>query len=283
MATNFTDLKNQSAKLDKIKQSMQANQKSYKDARFWEPTIDQTGTGFAVIRFLPETKGDELPYLKFMNHGFKSKINGKWFIENCPSTIGLPCPVCESVSEMFNGLNKNEGSGHIQPYKAKKRFYTNIYVISDPKNPETEGRVFLYKCPLTVFEKIKQKIEPKFEDELSMNPFDFWNGANFKLKIRNKEGFRNYDLSEFEYPAPLFDNDDDIAKVWHSQYNLSEFTKESNFKSYDELVRNYISATRQQRQTFTQDKVTYPQDESNVNEHAVTDDLASYAAFINVA
>lgn len=206
------------------------------DERFWVPEVDKSGNGYAVIRFLdtPAADGDDgLPWVQVWSHGFQGP--GGWYIENSLTTLGQKDPVSEYNTQLWNsGIEANKEIARKQ--KRKLTYYANIYVVSDPKRPENEGKVFLYKFGKKVFEKINAKINPEFEDEKPMNPFDFWKGANFKLKIRNYEGYRNYDKSEFDVQSALLDGDDkQIEKVWKSAHSLKEFVKPGNFKSYDEL------------------------------------------------
>ena len=207
--------------------------KSYVDERLWKPVLDKTGNGYAVIRFLPAVKGEDLPWAKVWNHAFQGPT-GQWYIENSLTTLGNNDPVSELNSAYWNsGVESDKEIARRQ--KRKLQYFSNIYVVSDPKNPENEGKVFLFRFGKKIFDKCMEAMQPAFEDETPVNPFDFWEGANFKLKIRKVDGYWNYDKSEFEAPSPLFDNDDAIEEVWKQQYALNEFTAPSNFKSYDEL------------------------------------------------
>ena len=207
--------------------------KSYVDERLWKPVLDKTGNGYAVIRFLPAVKGEDLPWAKVWNHAFQGPT-GQWYIENSLTTLGNNDPVSEMNSAYWNsGVESDKEIARRQ--KRKLQYFSNIYVVSDPKNPENEGKVFLFRFGKKIFDKCMEAMQPAFEDETPVNPFDFWEGANFKLKIRKVDGYWNYDKSEFEAPTPLFDNDDAIEEVWKQQYALNEFTAPTNFKSYDEL------------------------------------------------
>lgn len=203
------------------------------DERFWNPEIDKAGNGYAVIRFLPAPEGHDLPYVKTYSHGFKE--GQRWFIEECPTTIGQPCPCCDANSELWETGDK-EKQAVVRNRKRQLRYVSNILVITDPKHPENEGKVFLFKFGKKIFEKITQAIEPEFEDEKAVNPFDLWEGANFKLKIRNVENFRNYDKSEFEESSPLLGGDDAaLEALWKSEYNLQQLIAPSVYKDYDAL------------------------------------------------
>ncbi len=228
--------------LDKLKRAVEASSssggsgKSNADDRFWVPEVDASGNGYAVVRFLdtPAVDGEDgLPWIQIWSHGFQGP--GGWYIENSLTTLGKTDPVSEYNTVLWNsGIEANKELARKQ--KRKLSYISNVLVISDPKRPENEGKVFLFKYGKKIFEKIKAQLEPEFQDETPMNPFDFWKGANFKLKIRNYEGYRNYDKSEFEAPAALFNGEDDkIEKVWKSAHSLKDFLKEENFKSYDEL------------------------------------------------
>ena len=235
---NFKDLKKSSNKsienlmseLDK----MNTSSSKYIDERYWSMPIDEkTVNGTALIRFLPVSDGDKLPWVILYSHGFQGP--GGWYIENSLTTLGKTDPVSEYNTVLWNsGIEANKEIARKQ--KRKLTYIANILVISDAKRPQNEGKVFLYKFGKKIFDKIKEKLEPQFEDEKPLNPFDFWKGANFKVKIRNVEGYRNYDKSEFDTPAPLFDGDDaKIEKVWKSEHSLKDFLKPENFKTYDEL------------------------------------------------
>lgn len=207
--------------------------KSYKDERLWKPELDKTGNGYAVIRFLPTVEGENMPWAKLWNHAFQGPT-GQWYIENSLTTLNNTDPVSEMNSAYWNsGVESDKEIARRQ--KRKLQYYSNIYVVSDSRHPEHEGKVFLFRYGKKIFDKLMEAMQPAFEDETPINPFDFWQGANFKLKIRKVDGYWNYDKSEFEAPSALFDNDDAIEEVWNKQYALNEFTAPTNFKSYDEL------------------------------------------------
>ena len=207
--------------------------KSYVDERLWKPQLEKTGNGYAVIRFLPAVDGEDLPWAKLWNHAFQGPT-GQWYIENSLTTLGNNDPVSEKNSAYWNsGVESDKEIARRQ--KRKLQYFSNIYVVSDAKHPEHEGKVFLFRYGKKIFDKIMEAMQPAFDDEVAINPFDFWKGANFKLMIRKVDGYWNYDKSEFEASTPLFDNDDDIEEVWNKQYALNEFTASTNFKSYDEL------------------------------------------------
>ena len=207
--------------------------KSYVDERIWKPVMDKTGNGFAIIRFLPAPKGEELPWVKLWNHAFQGPT-GQWYIENSLTTLGQNDPVSEMNSAYWNsGVESDKEIARRQ--KRKLQYFANIYVVQDPANPQNEGKVMLYRFGKKIFDKCMEAMQPAFQDESPVNPFDFWEGANFKLKLRKVDGYWNYDKSEFEAPSALFDDDDKLEETWKTQYPLSEFTSASNFKSYDEL------------------------------------------------
>ena len=238
--TSLSALKKNSSleKLTRAMESSSAGNGTLKkqDDRFWVPEVDKSGNGYAVIRFLdtPAADGEDgLPWVQVWSHGFQGP--GGWYIENSLTTLGQKDPVSEYNTQLWNsGIEANKEIARKQ--KRKLTYYANVLIVSDPKNPGNEGKVFLYKFGKKVFEKINAKINPEFQDEKPMNPFDFWKGANFKLKIRNYEGYRNYDKSEFDVQSALFDGDDkQIEKIWKAAYSLKDFVKPENFKSYDEL------------------------------------------------
>ena len=206
--------------------------KSYVDERLWKPELDKSGNGYAVIRFLPAVEGEDMPWAKVWNHAFQGPT-GQWYIENSLTTVGQKDPVSEHNTKLWNtGLESDKETARKQ--KRKLQYFSNIYVVSDSKHPENEGKVFLYRYGKKIFDKLMAAMQPEFEDESPINPFDFWEGANFKLKIRKVDGYWNYDKSEFETPSALGD-DSVIESVWKKQYSLKEFTAPTNFKSYEEL------------------------------------------------
>ncbi len=211
--------------------------KSYVDERLWKPELDKSGNGYAVIRFLPAIDGEDLPWAKVWNHAFQGPT-GQWFIENSLTTIGQKDPVSEYNSKLWNsGVESDKEIARKQ--KRKLQYFSNILVVSDSKHPENEGKVFLFRYGKKIFDKLMAAMQPEFEDESPINPFDFWEGANFKLKIRKVDGFWNYDKSEFSAPSPIADDESKIESIWKSQYSLAEKLDASNFKSYDELSTRF--------------------------------------------
>ena len=211
----------------------QTKKTDYKDDRFWRPEIDKTGNGFAIIRFLPEVENEDCPWAKVYSHAFRGP--GGWYIENCLTTLSQKDPVSELNTQLWNsGVESDKNIARDR--KRKLNYTSNIYVVSDPSNPQNEGKVFLYKYGAKIFEKLQEVMKPEFKDEEAINPFDFWKGANFRLKIRKVAGYTNYDKSEFDAPTALCKGDDaQLEKVWKSQYPLKEFTTSSNFKTHEEL------------------------------------------------
>jgi len=206
--------------------------KSYKDDRFWKPELDKSSNGYAVIRFLPGTENDDTPWAKYFSHGFQGP--GGWYIENSLTTLGENDPVSEMNTKLWNsGIESDKDIARSR--RRKTNYVSNIYIVSDTANPENEGKVFLYRYGQKIFNKIKESMHPEFEDEEAINPFDLWEGANFKLKVRKVAGFINYDKSEFASPSAIADSDESIEEIWKKQYAVSEFVDPSNFKSYDEL------------------------------------------------
>ena len=242
MATNFSELKRaRNRDLEKLTaqvtklQEGGSEKKSYEDTRFWKPQVDKAGNGFATIRFLPAAGGEDMPWVQVFSHGFQGPT-GKWYIENSLTTLNKKDPVSEYNSKLWNsGVDADKEIARKQ--KRKLQYISNVYVVKDPANPSNEGKVFLFKFGKKIFDKLNDLMNPEFEDETPVNPFDMWEGANFKLKIRKVEGYPNYDKSEFEKPAALSDDDEELERIWKSQHALSEFISESNFKSYDELKK----------------------------------------------
>lgn len=207
------------------------------DERFWYPDVDKAGNGSAVIRFLPETNPDEsIPFVRVFTHSFKGPT-GKWYIESCPTTLGHKCPVCEANSELWNsGVESNKDI--VRGRKRQVAYISNIYVISDPANPENNGKVKLFKYGKKIYNMINSAMNPEFDDIAPMNPFDLWEGATFRIRIRKVDGYRNYDRSSFDTPAPLFDNDDEMEAVFNQQFVLEELIAPDKFKEYDVLKRH---------------------------------------------
>jgi len=239
MANSFADLKRSgnkdlerlTAEISKLSDKNEGK-KSYEDTRFWKPTVDKVGNGSAVIRFLPSPAGEDMPWVQIFSHSFQGP--GGWYIENSLTTLNKKDPVSEHNTVLWNsGVEANKEIARKQ--KRKLQYIANIYVVKDPGNPDNEGKVFLFKFGKKIFDKINEAMNPDFEDETPVNPFHLWEGANFKLKIRKVEGYTNYDKSEFDSSGPLSKDDDDLEKIWKSEYLLSEFLDAKNFKTYDEL------------------------------------------------
>lgn len=239
--SSFANLKrqSQSGNLDKlsakIKELNSSTESSDRSENFWRPEVDKSGNGMATIRFLPapSVDGDDgLPWVKLFSHGFQGP--GGWLIDNCLTTRGQPCPVCEHNSALWNsGIEANKEI--VRKQKRKLNYITNVYIVSDPKRPENEGTIKLFKFGKKIFDKITEAMNPQFEDEKAINPFDMWTGANFKLKIRKVEGYQNYDKSEFESASVLLDDDAALEKIWKSEHTLAEQVGDKEFKSYEQL------------------------------------------------
>ena len=211
------------------------NEKSSADDRFWKPEVDKAGNGYAIIRFLPAPGEEDVPFVRIWDHGFQGP--GGWYIENSLTTIGQKDPVAELNSALWNVSSDDNSPTRKQARTQKRRLHyiSNIYVVNDPAKPDNNGKVFLYKYGKKIFDKINDLMNPSFQDEKPINPFDLWAGANFKLKIRQVEGYRNYDKSEFDSSAPLHEDDDQLETIWKKEYSLKTFLDQSNFKTYDEL------------------------------------------------
>ena len=204
------------------------------DDRLWKPEVDKAGNGYAVIRFLPAPDGEDLPWAKLYTHAFQG--TGGWFIENSLTTLGQKDPVSEYNSQLWNsGVDSDKEVARKQ--KRKLSYYSNVYVVKDPSNPSNEGKVFLFRYGKKIFDKITAAMQPEFEDETPINPFDFWAGANFKIKIKKVAGYWNYDSSEFAAPEPLFDDDDAMEAVWKQEHSLAEIVAPDQFKSYEDLKK----------------------------------------------
>tara|TARA_A100001035_G_scaffold45330_1_gene32194 strand:- start:491 stop:1435 length:945 start_codon:yes stop_codon:yes gene_type:complete len=233
---SFASLKKKSGSFDKLTQQIEKMSKPQgagPDERLWKPGVDKSGNGYAVIRFLPEPEGEDLPWAQVWSHAFQGP--GGWYIENSLTTLGQKDPVGELNRTLWNsGLDSDKEIARKQ--KRKLSYYSNIYVVKDQLNPQNEGKVFLYKYGKKIHDKIVSSMQPQFEDEEPINPFDLWSGADFRIKIQTIGGYWNYDKSDFAAPSTLGGFDDEkLEALWKSQYSLKEFTDPSAFKSYEKL------------------------------------------------
>lgn len=247
--SNFASLKKSSTDLSRLTKEIEkinAPQGSDReeDNRFWKLSRDKSGNGSAVIRFLPAPAvdgDDSLPWVRYFDHGFKGPT-GKWYIEKSLTTLGQKDPVSEYNSQLWNASNDDSSWQRKQARDQKRRLHyvSNIYVVKDPANPENEGRVFLFVFGKKIFDKITLAMNPEYDGDTPVNPFDLWNGANFKLRTRTVAGYPNYDQSVFEAPKPLSDDDGELEKIWKSEYSLKEFVDPKQYKSYDELKKRLV-------------------------------------------
>ena len=237
---SFANLKRNRASLESLTKAIESTTQtaeagSKDDTRFWTPTVDKSGNGMATIRFLPAPGvdgEDGLPWVRRFDHGFQGP--GGWFIDNCLTTVGEKCPVCEHNSGLWNsGVEANKDI--VRKQKRRLSYLANIYVVSDPAHPENDGTVRLFKFGKKIFDKISEAMNPEFADETPLNPFDLWEGANFKMKIRNVEGYRNYDKSEFAAQGALSDDEAKLETIYNKEHSLKEFVEKKNFKSFDQL------------------------------------------------
>jgi len=235
---SFANLKRNRDQISNLLQAAEAvggstEKKSYTDERMWKPTVDKAGNGYAVIRFLPAGEGQDVPWARYWDHGFKGP-QGQWYIEKSLTSIGLNDPVGEMNSLLWNsGIEADKDKARTQ--KRRLHYVSNILVVSDPGNPANEGKIFMYQYGKKIFDKIMDMMQPQFQDEEPVNPFDMWEGANFKLKIRQVEGYRNYDKSEFASLSALADNDEKLESLYNQMHDLSEWIDPKNYKTYDEL------------------------------------------------
>ena len=238
---SFENLKStRGSSIDKLVKAAEAvstpktESSSYEDDRFWKPTRDKAGNGFAVVRFLPATEGEDLPWVRYWDHGFKGPT-GLWYIENSLTSIGEQDPVSEMNTVLWNS-GRDEDKATARDRKRRLHYVSNVLIVSDPANPENEGKVKLYKFGKKIFDKIMDVMQPQFADEEPVNPYDFWEGADFKIKIRKVEGWVNYDKSEFAAPKALYEGEEERLEVVYNQlYSLQDFLKPENYKTYDEL------------------------------------------------
>lgn len=243
MTNSFTQLKNsRKAQLEKLTADLSKKttyENSSQDSRFWKPTVDKAGNGYAVIRFLPTAPGEDTPVIKYWDHSFKGP--GGWYIEKSLTTLGQKDPVSEYNTQLWATELKENRDIVSNAQKRRLHYISNIYIVKDPANPENEGKVFLYQYGKKVYDKINEKLEPVFEDETPVFVFDFWEGANFKLKIQTEKGkdgsqkYRSYDKSEWDVPSALHEDDDVLENIWKQQHPLKPLVAPSMFKTYDEL------------------------------------------------
>ena len=261
MNTSIAALKRSKSNLDTLVSELnkvaepQKQKNSYADDRFWKPELDKSGNGYAVFRFLPAVKGEDLPWARLWSHAFQGP--GGWYIENSLTTLNKKDPVSESNSLLWNsGVEADKEIARKR--KRKLSYVANILVVNDAKHPENEGQIKLFKFGKKIFDKITEAMKPEFEDEKPINPFDFWEGANFKLKIRKVDGYWNYDKSEFDSPTAIKENDEAIEQIWDKQYALKPFLAPENFKSYDELKSKLDKVLSGTRNTGTAEDVAIP-------------------------
>ena len=272
---SFADLKKQSklgsltAKLVKEVEKMN-NSGGSGDDRLWKLDVDKSGNGYAVIRFLPAPDGEDLPFVKLYSHAFQGP--GGWYIENSLTTLGQKDPVSEFNSQLWNN-GTDAGKDTARKQKRKLTYISNIYVVKDPANPENEGKTFLYKYGKKIFDKLTAAMQPEFEDEEAIDPFDFWQGANFKLKAKNVAGYRNYDSSEFAAVSPLLKDDEAMEGLWKKQYSLAELVATDQFKSYEDLKKrlDYVLGNKS---TVRQDPEVVDED----NDRGSAEELVTAAA-----
>ena len=277
---SFANLKKQS-KLGSLTQKLvkevekMNNNGSSGDDRLWKLECDKSGNGYAVIRFLPAPDGEDLPFVKLYSHAFQGP--GGWYIENSLTTLGQKDPVSEFNTTLWNN-GTDAGKDAARKQKRKLTYISNIYVVKDPANPENEGKVFLYKYGKKIFDKLTAAMQPEFEDETAIDPFDFWQGANFKLKAKNVAGYRNYDSSEFTAQSPVLDDDDAMEALWKKEFSLAELVATDQFKSYDELKKRLEYVLGNKAQVRQDPEVIDEDDDRGSAEQAVTTATASTSA-----
>ena len=276
---SFADLKKQSklgsltAKLVKEVEKMNNNGSTTGDDRIWKLECDKGGNGYAVIRFLPAPNGEDLPFVKLYSHAFQGP--GGWYIENSLTTLNQKDPVSEYNTSLWNN-GTDAGKETARKQKRKLTYVANIYVVKDPANPSNEGQVFLYKFGKKIFDKLTAAMQPEFEDEEAIDPFDFWQGANFKLKAKNVAGYRNYDSSEFARQDALLDDDDAMEAIWKKEYSLAELVAPDQFKSYDELKKrlDYVLGNTTTRRAVVDEELE-DESEGRGSTRELTEDLRS--------
>ena len=264
-----------------VKEVEKMNNTSGGDDRLWKLDVDKSGNGYAVLRFLPAPDGEDLPFVKLYSHAFQGP--GGWYIENSLTTLNQKDPVSEYNTSLWNN-GTEAGKDTARRQKRKLTYISNVYVVKDPANPENEGKVFLYKYGKKIFDKLMAAMQPEFEDESPIDPFDLWQGANFKLKAKNVAGYRNYDSSEFAQPSPLNDDDEALEALWKKEYSLQDFVGADQFKSYDDLKKRltYVlgnaASTKRLDEEVVNEEETSNVSTSNVEEQLTTSS-ASKASF----
>lgn len=275
MSSAFEALKkNRSKSLDKLNEQLtKISSKGYAnpdEGKYWKPTRDSAGNGFAIVRFLPAPANEDMPFVRLWDHGFQGP--GGWYIENSLTTLGQDDPVGEINKKLWNSGNEADKK-EAQKQKRRLHYISNVYVIKDSGNPDNEGKVFLFKYGKKIFDKLNDMMNPSFEDEKPVNIFDLWEGANFRLKIRQFEGYPNYDKSEFDSPAPLFEDDDKLESVFKQEHSLTEVIDSKNFKTYDELQAKLYrvlglagdTSRRQAASQSAEDEIDSDLDMSNIS------------------
>lgn len=238
MSIDFSQLKKQSSlgsQTEKLLKKLEESASYGTDIQnVFKLETDKMGNGRAVIRFLPAPKGEDDPFIKLYNHGFQN--NGKWFIENCPTTLGRQCELCSRNSELWNsGVDANKEIARSR--KRKLNYYSNILVINNPANPDLEGQVMLFRYGAKIFDKIKSAMKPEFEEDAAIDPFDFWTGADFRLRVKQVAGYPNYDDSTFCSMSVLNGDDEKLQEIWEKEYSLQELISPDKFKSDEEFTK----------------------------------------------
>ena len=285
--TDFSKLKKSSGNVDALSKAIKSigsTESQNRNDNYWRPEVDKAGNGMATIRFLPappQDGDDGLPWVKIFSHGFQGP--GGWLIDNCLTTKNKQCPVCEHNNKLWNsGIEANKEI--VRKQKRKLSYIANVYIVNDPKHPENNGTVKLFKFGAKIFDKISEAMNPQFEDETPINPFDLWKGANFKIKITKVAGYQNYDKSEFESAAPLSDDDAELEKIWKSEFSLAELVEDKEFKSYDDLkarLDKVLGSTDVPKTTVETFKESAPKkvsaDDAPWEPEAEDDDMAYFA------
>lgn len=257
---SFANLKRTRTDFSKLVAAAQSaggeqQKKKYGDDRIWKPTVDKAGNGYAILRFLPATEGNELPWVRYWDHGFKGPT-GQWYIERSLTSIGQQDPVSEMNTRLWNsGIESDKET--VRQRKRRLHYVANVLVVSDPSAPENEGKVMMYQFGKKIFDKIMDQLQPEFPDEKPVDPFNLWEGADFVLKIRQVEGYRNYDKSEFRSASALYDGDEEkLEAVYNKAYDLSEFTDPKNYKTYDELKTKLAQVLGEQAPRTVKEEIT---------------------------
>lgn len=240
-ATNYNEYKNKRKSIQQTLTEISQNstKKEYpKDEKLFKYTRDSSGNAFIQIRFLP-SRNQLPPLVPRYEHYFENIVGDKKrvFFDTCPTTIGNPCPLCESNRKAWQGGNEDLARKRAR----KSTWFVNIFVIKDSQTPDNNNKVFVWKIGKKIYEKIMAAMKPSDEDisagKKPIDVFDLETGADFVVKVKNVAGFVNYDSSYFTDTKPLFKDEKEIESVFNDIYLLDEYIDPKNFKGSEEITK----------------------------------------------